>query len=146
MRNSIKLFLFLLVITSCFMNMQCEDDDVDVPICNYVAVVDKLEYDAANSNGVTFVGAEINGDCLSLVIGASGCDGETWGFALIDSGDVAESSPEQRFLKLDFTNEEVCDAFFERIVSFQLNSVRVVGSKKVILHIEGLDQELEYNY
>ncbi|WP_299549115.1 hypothetical protein [Seonamhaeicola sp.] len=142
-----KTVLFFFVISFCFFNTQCEDDDVvgDL-ICDLSTIVSASEYNNLNSDNFAFIDAEIDGDCLAITIGASGCDGNTWEFSLVDSGAVAESSPEQRYLKLDFDNNEDCLAYFERVITFDLSPIRVEGSSKIILHIHGLDESLEYSY
>lgn len=146
MLQFIRKVFFVLVSLLCFTNTQCEDDVAVSQDCDFKTIVSNSLYDSASSQGVTFINAKIEDDCLSLKIGASGCDGSTWGFSLVDSGAVAESFPEQRYLKLDFNNEELCLAFFERTITFDLKPVRVQGSSKVILHIEGIEQPLEYSY
>ncbi|WP_282136540.1 hypothetical protein [Seonamhaeicola maritimus] len=139
--------LFFFIIIFSFLNTQCEEDVIiDDLLCDFTTVIDETKYANLSSDNFTFVNAEIEGDCLSIEIGASGCDGSTWKFELIDSGDVAESSPEQRYLKLDFNNDELCDAYFESTFTFDLNPVKVQGSNKIILHLDGLDESLEYSY
>jgi hypothetical protein len=127
--------------------MQCEDDVITDFECDYATIVSESEYNDANSEGLTFLEANIEGDCLSFKIGASGCDGGSWRFQLIDSGAVAESLPEQRYLKLDFDNNEACLAYFERTVSFDLKPLQIdSGIDKVILHVDGWEQPFTYSY
>ncbi|TXG36553.1 hypothetical protein [Seonamhaeicola maritimus] len=139
--------LFFFIIIFSFLNTQCEEDVIiDDLLCDFTTVIDETKYANLSSDNFTFVNAEIEGDCLSIEIGASGCDGSTWKFELIDSGAVAESFPEQRYLKLKFINNEDCLAYFERVISFDLTPIQVQGSNKIILHLDGLDESLEYSY
>jgi hypothetical protein len=139
--------LFLSAISFCFLNTQCEDDIVVYDsICDYLITVSATKYNNLESDDFIFVNAEIDEDCLVISIGASGCDGASWEFELLDSGAVAESLPEQRYLKLKLLNNEDCLAYFERAVSFDLNPIQIRGSNKIILHIDGLDESLEYSY
>ncbi|GAA4893280.1 hypothetical protein GCM10023311_17220 [Flaviramulus aquimarinus] len=129
--------------------MQCEDDiNIDSPnqICDETILVDQDLYDSLTASDFTFINAKIIDDCLTIEIGASGCDGNTWGFNLVDSGAVAESSPEQRYLKFQLINEEDCLAYFERTMSFNLIPLQVNGSREIILHIEDLETLLYYKY
>lgn len=130
------------------MNILCEEaDDVDyVSLCDEITIVNPDLYENFNTANFTFIDAEIVDDCLRLEIGASGCDSNTWGFNLVDSGAVAESLPEQRYLKLQLINEEACLAFFEKTVSFDLSPIQIDGSNEIILHIEGLESSLNYKY
>lgn len=139
--------LFFFIIIFSFLNTQCEEDVIiDDLLCDFTTVIDETKYANLSSDNFTFVNAEIEGDCLSIEIGASGCDGSTWKFELIDSGAVAESSPEQRFLKFEFLNTELCAAFFERTISFNLEPLRISGSNEIILNLDGWEAPLNYSY
>ncbi|TWO33463.1 hypothetical protein E1J38_006095 [Seonamhaeicola sediminis] len=147
LKNTKQILLYT-VLGLLFLNTQCEEEDnlVNDSFCDFTTIINTSKYNNLNSDDFNFINAEINEDCLEVTIGASGCDGNSWEFSLIDSGAVAESSPEQRYLKIDFDNEELCLAYFEKKVSFNLTSVQVEGSSKIMLHIDGLDEPLEYVY
>ncbi|GAA3603233.1 hypothetical protein Q4Q39_13880 [Flavivirga amylovorans] len=146
----IKRILFVTsVVLCCFLSIQCDEDDDNIPtkgICDQTTIVKKEIYDSLVSADFTFVDAEVKGDCLTIEISASGCDGNTWKFNLVDSGAVAESSPEQRYLKFQLINEEACLAVFKRIVSFDLTPLQISGSNEIILNLEGLESSLRYKY
>lgn len=146
--NITRQILLLATLVFFFLNMQCEDEEKESEdaICDFLTIVNAAKYNNLNSDIFTLINYEIDGDCLLLTIGTSGCDGNSWEFNLVDSGAIAESFPEQRYLKLDFSNEELCLAYFERKVSFNLMPVQVKGSNKIILHIDGLDEPIEYVY
>ncbi|MEW4925309.1 hypothetical protein [Algibacter sp. 2305UL17-15] len=147
MKSILKNIIFFSVIAFCFMNLQCEDDDdVIDSICDEVTVVNKDIYDNLVSDDFQFVEVAITDDCLNIKISASGCDGATWGFELVDSGAVAESSPEQRYLKFQLVNEELCDAVIQKTISFDLRPLQIQGSTKIILNIEGLQESVTYSY
>ncbi len=141
-----KKIVFTTAVIFCFMNTQCEEDVIVDDSCDYITIISESKYPEASSEGLTFINAEIQGDCLLIDIGASGCNGDSWEFELIDSGAVAESEPEQRFLKLDFDNDEACLASFERTISFDLKPIRISESGKIILNLEGVDKDLIYSY
>ena len=140
-----------LVVCMCFslllMNTQCdEDDDFQVSSCGQPAIIDAAYFETAVSSDYFLVGYNIDRDCLSIDVSASGCDGESWSMVLVDSGNVAESSPEQRFLKFVFTNDEDCLAVFSQSRIFNLTGLRVEGSNEVVLNIEGFPEPLSYFY
>ncbi len=146
-KTLIKKTLFATAIMFCFMNILCEkQDDVMGINCDFVVTVDATKYNALETASFEFINAEILEDCLVIKIGASGCSGDRWGFDLVDSGAIAESSPEQRFLKFQLINDEACLAYFERTISFDLTPLQVSGSNEIILNIEGLEASLNYNY
>ncbi|MFK7781131.1 hypothetical protein [Psychroserpens sp.] len=142
----------LIIVCICFpfllMNTTCDDNDDDfAPAeCDQQAVIDDVFFDTAVSADYALVGYSVDGDCLTIEISASGCDGGTWSMVLVDSGDVAESSPEQRYLKFIFTNNEACLAVFSQSRSFDLSNLRVGGSNEIILNIEEFPEPINYTY
>ncbi|WP_344788348.1 hypothetical protein [Postechiella marina] len=143
----IKRLFFVLVVSLAFFNMTCEEDDVVKVNCDNTVVVSENDFNNLESANFIIIDAEIEGDCLLLKIGASGCDGSTWQYNLVDSGAIAESLPEQRYLKFQLINEEMCEAYFNKTVSFNLSPLKIDnGVGKVVLHIEGLESSLTYTY
>jgi hypothetical protein len=129
------------------MNTQCDnDDDIEDNNCGESVIIDNLFFDSAVSGDYELIDYNLNEDCLTIEVSASGCDGETWSMVLVDSGNIAESSPEQRHLKFVFTNNEACLAVFNQSRSFDLVTLRVDGSNEVILNIEGLPEAINYVY
>lgn len=84
-------------------------------------------------------------DCLEVQIQSSGCSGDTWKVELIDSGNVAESNPEQRYLKISFTNTELCDAVISKSFSFDLSPLRI-SSPSILLNLTLWDEQIPYTY
>lgn len=148
MKTLLKKASFVIGVLFCFMNILCEDvDDLDDGgICDSQVVVDEGLYQNLTSANFEFINAEIVDDCLNIEIGASGCDGSSWAFELVASEAIAESSPEQRFLKFQLVNEEMCLAVFESSVSFDLTPLQIDGSSEILLNIEGLASSLNYKY
>lgn len=145
---SLKKISFYIVFLFCFLNTTCEKENlvVDRSGCSYEVVVDKNEYDNLVSDHFDFIETEIVGDCLNLKMAASGCSGDTWEFRLVDSEAVAESLPEQRFLKFQLINKELCQAVFEKTISFDLSALQIHESGELLLNIEHLDKSLRYTY
>ncbi len=145
-----KLVKTLFVCMCCLlllMNTQCdEDDDFQVSSCGQPVIIDNAFFETAESSDYVLVDSSITNDCLTVEISASGCDGESWSMVLVDSGNVAESSPEQRYLKFVFTNNEACLAVFSQVREFNLSTLRVDGSTEVVLNIEGFPEPLLYSY
>jgi hypothetical protein len=149
MKNLLKKISFAIGIMFCSMNVLCDAADepnINDSFCDYDTVINADIYKDLQSAQFEFVNAEIVDDCLTIEIGASGCDGDTWEFKLVDSGAVDESFPEQRFLKLQLVNDELCTAFFQRTISFDLTALRIQNNGEVILNIDGFDRPLNYIY
>ncbi len=143
-----KNIFFVILVVMCFMNTQCEDDKDDFFIseCDFETIINKSKYDNLETANFEFVKTEIIDDCLHIEISASGCNGDSWEFYLFDSSAIAESSPEQRYLKLQLINNEACLAVFKKTVSFDLTPLQINGSKEIILNLEGLESSLNYKY
>ena len=76
---------------------------------------------------------------------AGGCDGDTWELKLIDSEEVFESDPPQRNLRLSLKNEELCEVYIERELTFDISNLQVNGNR-VQLNITNSDDEILYEY
>lgn len=146
MKIYFKLLLFLLVIIMCFTNTQCDEDDIAVFECDQQLIIDEDYYNNLESENFSFIYIEVQQDCLFIDLSASGCDGNSWEYKLVDSGNIAESSPEQRYLKFELINNEACAAVFSRNITFDLLPIRVAGSNEIILNIEGYQEALIYSY
>ncbi|MGK0323222.1 MAG: hypothetical protein ACJARX_002285 [Psychroserpens sp.] len=129
------------------MNTQCDEDDQDNDFpCNQTVVVDTGFYESSQSDFFEFTSVQLNGNCLVLEFTASGCDGNSWSMVFVDSGGVAESFPEQRFLKFVLTNEEACLAVISQERSFDISPIEVEGRNEIILNIEDFSESLTYTY
>lgn len=142
----LKKITFVLAITFCFLNTQCEEDDIVNDTCGNITIVDASLFDTANSEGLSIINAAIEDDCLNLDVGAGGCDGSTWEFYLIDSEVVTKSIPPQRVLKIDFKDLEDCEAYIRTSISFDLRPLRIGDSGDVVLRLVDSNQELKYSY
>ncbi|MGB3608505.1 MAG: hypothetical protein WA775_14370 [Psychroserpens sp.] len=128
------------------MNTQCDDDDfVEIP-CDQSVIVDSAFYVSAESDDYEIINFSLNDNCLALELSGSGCDGATWSMVLVDSGAVAESNPSQRFLKLIFSNDELCTTAISQIRSFDLSVLEVQDFNEIVLNIEGFDAPINYTY
>jgi len=148
MKSSKIIFLFFFCLL--LLNFQCDDDDDDDDVqtimCDTEVIVDNSVYQAVEASFYSIVTSEIDGDCLAVNIAASGCGGETWVLTLIDSEDIAESMPPQRYLKLSLFNNEACLAIYNKIQSFNLTLLRIDGVNEVVLNIEDFPEPLIYAY
>ncbi len=120
-------------------------EDTRSPCGEYVKVSEQLYASAPEEYG-SIEEARITDDCLYIEFGASGCDGDSWVSQLIDSGAIMESSPEQRNIKFSLYNDEECDAYFVREVSFDISPLQISGSNKIFLNLENYETQLVYEY
>ena len=123
----------------------CSDEDTKT-LCDQIVVVDSDLHMNGPSDPVQIMDARIDGDCLVINFGASGCSGENWDITLFDASAVAESFPVQRFIRLSLDNREDCLAFFSRERSFDLKPIQLSEYDTIILNLEDYDQQLRYEY
>lgn len=141
-----KLTMTLCCFTFLLMNTQCDDEDEIQAPCGQTVVVDSGFFETAESDLYELIDVQIIGNCLNVSVSASGCDGNTWSLVLVDSGSVSESLPEQRDLRLVFSNEEICQAVVTQERSFDLNAIRIIGTNEIILNIDSFPEPLNYLY
>lgn len=143
MRPILLLSLFLICILC-----SCDTSDDDPPRsskCGILAEVNESRWRSANTDGYMIESVMLDGDCLEITIGASGCDGESWEVRLFDAAAIAESLPPQRSIRIDFSNQELCQAFFQRTFVFDLTPLRV-SSNSVFLNLDGWEDQILYEY
>ena len=137
--------IFLLIVLLLFSGCNKDDAKETPSECDQAVVISNEEFHSAPDDLLTIVNAEIKNDCLIINFGSSGCDGSTWVVKLIDSEAVAESYPPQRTLRLSLQNEELCDAYFTKEISFNIKELQVEG-RSVILNIEEYIEPILYEY
>lgn len=137
-------FIYIIIIGLVF-TFCSKNDDNDFSVCENQVIVSADEYVSAPDDLLTIINAQISGDCLKIKYGSSGCDGSTWELKLIDSGIILESSPPQRNLRLSIKNDELCDAYFEKEISFDISNLQVSGNQ-VLLNLTNSGDQFSYNY
>ncbi len=128
-----------------FVLVACSNDDDITTNCDLFTIVSAAQFENAPKDQVNINSAVINDDCLKINFSASGCDGDSWEVLFIDSGGVSFSLPPQRNLRLSLKNEELCDAFITRELTFDIKTLRV-GGNQVLLNIQNFNEQLLYTY
>ncbi|MFT6814917.1 MAG: hypothetical protein ACJAZ3_000813 [Sphingobacteriales bacterium] len=139
----ITILLFALVFT--FSNCKNKDIDKSVISCGAETIVDADDYISAATDQVVINNLSIDGDCLKIYYGASGCNGDSWIVKLIDSEEIIDSDTLQRNLKFSLLNNEICQAYFTKEITFDISNLQVDGGK-VMLNIFDRGDEILYEY
>ena len=135
--------LFLFFLAGC-------DDDSDVisfpPETCGTPIIIALSNDFPPSDGFTLVDHSVEGTCLTVRIGASGCSDEGWSLDLRTNGSVAESLPTQTNARLIFDDGvpgggASCLAYFEQEHVFDLSEYLDEGALPTLLTLTGPDAE-----
>ncbi|MFT5914743.1 MAG: hypothetical protein ACJAWV_000274 [Flammeovirgaceae bacterium] len=113
--------------------------------CSESVVVSATEFDSVATIKPAINSLRIDGDCLTINLSASGCSGDSWELKLVDSGEVRESTPAKRELKLFLKNTELCQAYLAKEVSFDISALQV-GGNSVLLEMADSELEILYQY
>ncbi|MFO7823627.1 MAG: hypothetical protein R6V72_06785 [Cyclobacterium sp.] len=89
---------------------------------------------------------ELNGDCLEVTIGSSGCDPESWEMGSFGVDAFYTVFPLQRAVKIQLANNQLCAGFFHKTLSFDLTPFRIDGQNQVPIYIEAWDERIVYEY
>jgi hypothetical protein len=114
-------------------------------VCDQSVIISSDKYTDAPNDPLTIVSTELNGDCLKINFASGGCSGNSWVVKLIDSGVVLYSNPPQRNLRLLLKNQELCDAYIGKEVTFDIKDLQVNGNK-VLLNITNSGDQIFYEY
>ncbi|WP_075591314.1 hypothetical protein [Labilibacter marinus] len=127
----------------------CDEEGCDCvpppPNAGNHVIISADEYKNTPADDLTIIDAVIYNDSIHIKYGASGCDGSSWLIALFDADEILESNPEQRNIRLAFKNEEMCDAYFTKEISFDIKALQI-ESDKIYLNLQGWDKQLLYDY
>ncbi|EPR72583.1 hypothetical protein ADIWIN_2473 [Winogradskyella psychrotolerans RS-3] len=134
------------LVSMFLMSFQCHEDDVILLPCGLEVVSDNEAYETSESDNYGVLNVDLSGDCLTVDVTTSGCDNNDWVLTLIDSENIAESMPSQRYLKLTLFNNQDCSVVLEKAETFDLSLLKVEGTNEVLLNIEGLSESVLYSY
>ena len=140
MKTRVILAFVLLSMLAC-----SDSDDPDPNGCDFGTVISQERYRNAPSDELTINSLEIENDCLKINFSASGCSGDSWKIELIDASSIKESDPPQRDLRLSLDNDELCEAFITRELSFNISRLKVEGGQ-VVLNLLNSGDQILYSY
>ena len=145
--NHIKMkkILFFTLIGLTILSCSNDDDNENPVNCDFETVISTEQYANAPSDQLTINSLDINDNCLKINFSSGGCSGDTWVLKLIDSGDILESLPPQRNLRLSLKNEELCEAYITKEIIFDISNLQVDGNQ-VQLNITNGDESILYEY
>lgn len=134
----VKSLVFLwtfISISSCHYN-----DDERHP-CGDSLIINQALFQQDSQDTFAILDATLSGDCLTVKIGASGCDAANWQIVLVTDGLETTSIPPSRLLSLKLTTNETCEAYFTPDYSFDLGT----ENQTVIYGLEDWPNKLIHN-
>lgn len=113
---------------------------------NLSTVIDGKLYNKPPENKVVIERSVIKDGFMEIQIAFSGCDGSTCKARLIDSEVIDGSLPVQRYLRVEFINEEEGDSTISKTFAFDLTPLQVPEENKVRINLDGWNESLLYTY
>lgn len=130
--------------------VSCSDDESNRPNtadCDLVSeVITEEDFHAINTSNYSVTDVQLNGNCLGITIGSSGCDSDLWSVNLYSTNAFYSVFPIQRAVKIELINEQLCEAFFRKTIYFDLESFQIKSQDEILLNIEGWSEQIRYKY
>ena len=142
--KKLLLFLPITLILSC----NSEDDNSTIENnCYFTSeIILEEDFNAINTSNYGIIEVELNGDCLEITFGSSGCGTDLWEENLYSTDTFYNVFPLQRDVKMELINDETCLAFFQKTVSFDLTPFQIDGQSDLPLNINGWNEQITYGY
>ena len=133
--------LICILLVTAFLS--CDNDDNSVQCRN--VVIDAQQYANLQSDSYNFIKVSEENGCLKIAITYGGGCGDVTEM-LIDSGDILESAPPQRNLKVVLIDNDECEALIREEFLFDITALKVENSNRVLLNFQGSDLTYLYEY
>lgn len=141
--KKIGVFFICLFVLSCNSN----DEPTIKNKCNVSSeIISSEDFSAVSTSNYAITKVEIIDDCIEITFGSSGCGTELWEEHLFSVDSFYTIFPLQRDLKMKLINEELCEAYFIKTVSFDLTPLQIDGQNIVPLNIYGWNEQVSYEY
>ncbi|MBC8305623.1 MAG: hypothetical protein H8E55_58890 [Pelagibacterales bacterium] len=141
-----KLLLFLPIILILSCNSENDNSTIENN-CDFTSeIILEEDFNAINTSNYGIIEVELNGDCLEITFGSSGCGTDLWEENLYSTDTFYNVFPLQRDVKMELINDETCLAFFQKTVSFDLTPFQIDGQSDLPLNINGWNEQITYGY
>ena len=141
-----KKLLFILTLMH-ILSCNSEDDNSTIENnCDFTSeIILEEDFNAINTSNYAIIEVELNGDCLEMRFGASGCGTDLWEENLYSTDAFYNVFLLQRDVKIELINDE-CLAVFQKTVSFDLTPFQIEGQSDLSLNITGWNEQITYGY
>ena len=141
-----KLLLFLPIILILSCNSEGDNSTIENN-CDFTSeIILEEDFNAINTSNYGIIEVELNGDCLGITFGSSGCGTDLWEENLYSTDAFYNVFPLQRDVKMELINDETCLAVFQKTVSFDLTPFQIDGQSDLPLNINGWNEQITYGY
>ncbi|MBA6152453.1 hypothetical protein [Gelidibacter maritimus] len=144
MKKNILIISLYILIFSC--NTDDDNSSVDQNCSLISEIVSEGEFNSIITSNYVITEIELISDCLEITYSSSGCGTELWEENLYSVDAFYAVFPLQRSVKMELINEELCDAIFQKSISFDLTPFQIKTQSEVPLNIDGWNQQIIYRY
>ena len=144
-----KKVIILMFLTGIFFVSCRHLDDAPFPVipnCDKNADVDEMDLDQISTVQYGITDVVLNGHCLEVTIGASGCNPNDWDMNLFAVPSDATVYPPLFNAKIQLIHNQACLAVFQKTMSFDVTSLQMTGTNQVQIDIEGWNTPIIYQY
>ena len=128
---------------TCAQKMQALPDPKPVT-CRPLQIGTDPKVPPTNGAQVSVLSAFIEGNCLVMKIGFSGCSDHSGKINLMWDGYITKTNPSSVSVQLLDTQPEMCQAYFTQQVSYDLSAIRKITQQTVIVNLGGWKEQLKY--
>ena len=141
-----KKLLFILTLIHILSCNSEHDNSTIENNCDFTSeIILEEDFNAINTSNYAIIEVELNGDCLEMRFGASGCGTDLWEENLYSTDAFYNVFLLQRDVKIELINDE-CLAVFQKTVSFDLTPFQIDGQSDLSLNITGWNEQITYGY
>ncbi len=136
--------ILILAFSIFFSLTGCNDDNEKINCIK--TIINKELYQNKQANNYTITSLSNYNGCLKIVIRyGGGC--KKISVKLVDSGDIFESNPIQRNLKIILDNDnDLCEALIQKTFYFDISNLKIDNENKILLNFQGSKMTYLYKY
>ena len=140
----------ILIIFLCILIYSCNSNDENSTIhqnCDSISeIVSEDDFNSISTSNYDIIGVELISDCLEITFRSNGCGTELWEENLYSVDAFYTVFPLQRSVKMQLRNEELCEALFQKSISFDLTPFQIKTQSEIPLNIYGWNKQIIYRY
>jgi hypothetical protein len=125
------------------VELTCFNGQVPSAPCKPLTVGDDPMFSTEHS-AVQISQVWIEGDCLKIKGGFSGCNDDISDFILYHDGMISKSNPSQVKLVVANAHPTLCEAYFTKTFSFDLSALKQSAGQLVNINLVGWNQVIQY--
>jgi hypothetical protein len=135
-----RVFLCLFV----FLAFSCSDSDPDFTDTCIPVVFEINKFNSAPNYGANLTELSIDGSCLTVKLGVSGCD-DDHELEMVSDGAFAKSFPPQVTFDFYAPNPQLCEAYFLIEKQYDLSPLDEFGEEDIIINFRNNDNSITYS-